>query len=64
MGKSFEKGLIINFGSVNKVRKVKVEEKVRELNQEKGEIEQKRLKLCKKWLTHDHKSENHTVVAC
>ena len=24
----------------------------------------KTLKLCKKWLTCDHKSENHTVVAC
>ena len=41
MGKSFEKSLIINVGSVNKARKVKVRKKVRESSQEKGEVEQK-----------------------
>ena len=62
MGKNIEKGVKINFGRVNKARKVKVR-KVKESSQGMGEVE-KRVKLCKKWMTHEHESENHTVVGC
>ena len=37
--------------------------KVRESNQEKGEVE-KKCETLKKWLNSDHESENHTVDAC
>ena len=64
MGKSFEKGVISNFRSVNKARKVKVRGKNQRIKSGEGWGRTKGLNFCKKWLTHDHKSENHTVVAC
>ena len=41
MGKHFEKRARINFGNVNKARKVKSQNKVRKSSREKGDIEQK-----------------------
>ena len=65
MGKHFEKNVSINFGRASKARKVKIRNKIRESNQEKGDIlRTKRVKLCKKCLNYNHESENHTVVAC
>ena len=40
--------------------------KVKKVGKSSHEVDKmkKRVTFCKKLLTHDHESENHTVVAC
>ena len=56
MSENIEKSVRINFGRVSEARKAK--------ERKKGESNVGALKYYKKWVTHDHKSVNHPVVAC
>ena len=57
MSENIEKSVRINFGKVSEARKAKERKKVRESSVGA-------LKYYKKWVTHDHESVNHPVVAC
>ena len=63
MGKGFEK-YNNRYWECKQSQKGQSQKKVREPSQEKGEVEQKGWNFAKKWLARDHKSENHTVIAC
>ena len=63
MGKNIEKRGLNQLWEGKQSQKGQSQKKVKESSQGMGEVETS-VKLCKKWMTHEHESENHTVVAC
>ena len=62
-GREHLKRISINFWRVNETRKVR-ERKNQRIKYWRRRGRRKKGKILQKWVTHEHESENHTVVAC